>query len=363
MIINNAFMNSLSPAELEFVKSYVLSLVKDTVTSETSNSDNLVHTVSSCPYCHSARFIKWGFNNHRQRYQCSACGRFFSPTTNTMFSHSSINYETWSSFIECELMEMTLADEANLIHKSKTTCFHMRHKLYQAVGRVQDQILTGNIEIDSTYTKINLKGTKPRNMPRRSKKRGKHKQRPKDDKDGWPAKHKVCIATAMDQNDVILFRIIGLGVENLDKYRTLKNRFKPGSTLICDNNAALHNFAKEAYLKTDSLIRTLEGVLFTTPTGSSLAEINELHSEFKELNRKKHGISTRHLQGYLDWFVFRKSLRYSVESSRRKSEAYLDAMTGKVCLTNRSIYKKAMPISLWDAYGDWHYGIFENFTN
>ena len=94
-------------------------------------------------------------------------------------------------------MEMTLADEANLIHKSKTTCFHMRHKLYQAVGRVQDQILTGNIEIDSTYTKINLKGTKPRNMPRRSKKRGKHKQRPKDDKDGWPAKHKVCIATAM----------------------------------------------------------------------------------------------------------------------------------------------------------------------
>ena len=131
----------------------------------------------------------------------------------------------------------------------------------------------------------------------------------------------------MDQNDVILFRIIGLGVENLDKYRTLKNRFKPGSTLICDNNAALHNFAKEAYLKTDSLIRTLEGVLFTTPTGSSLAEINELHSEFKELNRKKHGISTRHLQGYLDWFVFRKSLRYSVESSRRKSEAYLDAMS------------------------------------
>mgnify|MGYP001000493566 FL=1 len=46
----------------------------------------------------------------------------------------------------------------------------MRHKLFKAISKVNDNvILHGLIELDSVYTKINLKGTRPQNMHRSSK--------------------------------------------------------------------------------------------------------------------------------------------------------------------------------------------------
>jgi hypothetical protein len=45
-------------------------------------------------------------------------------------------------------------------------------KLYEAIAEIKKStILTNIIQIDGTFLPINLKGTKPKNMPRISKKR------------------------------------------------------------------------------------------------------------------------------------------------------------------------------------------------
>ena len=60
---------------------------------------------------------------------------------------------------------------------SITTCFYMRHKLYKAASQIiQEQKLRDEIEIDSQYLSINLKGTKLENMPRYSKKKEENNQ-------------------------------------------------------------------------------------------------------------------------------------------------------------------------------------------
>ena len=60
------------------------------------------------------------------------------------------------------------------MNTSITTCFYRRHKLYKAASQIiQEQKLSDEIEIDSQYLSINLKGTKPENMPRYSKKKRK----------------------------------------------------------------------------------------------------------------------------------------------------------------------------------------------
>jgi hypothetical protein len=46
---------------------------------------------------------------------------------------------------------------------------------YSAAGSKLKEQLSGQVELDATYTKINLKGTRKEDMPRISKKRGKHK--------------------------------------------------------------------------------------------------------------------------------------------------------------------------------------------
>jgi hypothetical protein len=97
---------------------------------------------------------------------------------------------------------------------------------------------------------------------------------------------------------------------------------------------------------------------FTTDKGNSLSSVNELHTEAKNLIRQKHGISTRHFQGYLDWILFRKRLRYTLEMTKWKSAAYMDTMQEQIPFTAGDIVKLPMPVDLYEAYGSYHYGIF-----
>ena len=94
--------------------------------------------------------------------------------TGTMFSNSPVSFDTWRTFIIGELNGLTLQQQSSATRLSVTTCFHLYHKLYAAVSSIQEKVvLKGNIELDPAYTKIKFKGTKPENMPRLSKHRGK----------------------------------------------------------------------------------------------------------------------------------------------------------------------------------------------
>ena len=93
---------------------------------------------------------------------------------------------------------------------------------------------------------------------------------------------------------------------------------------------------------------------YTTPNGNSLAEINELHREYKDFVRKKHGISIRHTQGYLDWLVFKKQISYSYELRKQKSMSYMKIMTERSKLRCDDICKQALPIDLRTAYEEYH---------
>jgi hypothetical protein len=131
----------------------------------------------------------------------------------------------------------------------------MRHKLYDALSDIQDNVvLSGEIELDPTYEKINLKGTKPENMPRISKVRGKSQK---------------------------------------------------SSMLICDKKSCLRQFANENGMTTEVIPSTG----FKSTNGKTLADINQLHQLLSILNKRKHGVSTRHLPVYLDWLLFCKQLK------------------------------------------------------
>ena len=66
--------------------------------------------------------------------------------------------------------------------------------------------------------------------------------------------------------------------------------------------------------------------------------------------RQKHGISTRHLQGYLNWIVMKKYLKYRLDMRKWKSEAYMETMFEQIPFTCAEIPKLKMPINLYEAY-------------
>ena len=61
---------------------------------------------------------------------------------------------------------------------------------------------------------------------------------------------------------------------------------------------------------------------------------------------------------YLDWILFRKRLRYTLEMTKWKSAAYMDTMQELIPFTAGDIVKLPMPVDLYEAYGSYHYGIF-----
>jgi len=358
MRITQSFIEHLSPVEIEFIRVGIDKLYKDKVNKDTTNYENTNLHINRCPHCGSVRFVKNGFNPHkRQKYRCKDCHSVFMATTGTLFTHSQSTFDVWSSFIAGELNSLTLHQQSVATGKSVTTCFNMRHKLYQAVSRLQNEVvLSGMIELDPSYTKINLKGTKPKNMPRISKKRGKHRNHIYSSTLTGISHHKVCLVAAIDENDHILFKIGGLGRESESILSQFKEHFMSGSTIISDDSHSIQTFVSNNHFNSD----IIPSNAYLTAKGNSNASVNELHTEAKNLIRQKHGISTRHLQGYLDWIVFKKKLKYTLEMRKWKSETYMEVMLDQIPFVCNEIIKLPMPISLWQAYGDYKYGIFAN---
>ena len=196
-------------------------------------------------------------------------------------------------------------------------------------------------------------------MPRLSKKRGVRSTNYTRD---FKYIHRVCLVTAKDEYDNFLFKIAGLGVESEEMFNNFTNYFDSNCTIISDNKFSIKNFAINNKMNLEVILSTIEMKKYTTSKGNSLSEVNQLHQEFSELIRKKHGVSIRHLQSYIDWLLFCKKIKYTIDGKRRKVESYVEVMKQPTSLTTRLICKKELPIDLYTAYGDFHYGIFESPT-
>lgn len=93
-----------------------------------------------------------------------------------------------------------------------------------------------------------------------------------------------------------------------------------------------------------------------------LSSLNELHIEAKEIIRHKKEIRIRHLQAYLDWLVFRKRLRYTLDMRKWKDETYMKTMREKIPFINTEIVKLLQLIDLYKAYGTYNFGIYININ-
>ena len=106
-MIDRKFIDSLKPAELELISSYICDLVRKKVTPETGNYENI--EVKCCPVCGSVHFVKNGHDHKgKQKYLCKDCKAVFLPDSGSLFSGSRISYNDWTSFIASELNILTL---------------------------------------------------------------------------------------------------------------------------------------------------------------------------------------------------------------------------------------------------------------
>ena len=308
-------------------------------------------TEKHCPACSSCNFVKNGKSNNKiQTYKCKECGKRFNDLTNTLFANSKLTMPQIEKLFQCMNDKSTICEMAEIMQVNIKTAFSYRHKILDILSGFNEQIkLCGNTEIDEHYMSINLKGTKPQNMPRASKPRQSHG----GSKRGI-SNHQVCIASAIDEFDNIYFKIVGTGpITKIGVTNAFKERLKSSVTMITDCKSSYEEFASDNKMH----LEQIKSGTYKNLNGYSLGNINGIHSDLENFLSKFRGVSTKHLKGYLCWFSFSKILKYTTELFNRVNKFMNDTMVKMTSININNLYNNTSGIDFNAVYEEYHYQV------
>lgn len=351
MVIENVNIYDLVPIQIEdLLKNLkqalnIVKIRKQTI-SKTASFEKNEHT---CPHCHGFNIVKNGHTKSNvQTYKCKDCGKRFNDLTLSIFANSHLTYEQIVIFLQCFRDKISLRKTAKRMDVNRNTVHLLRLKMMDSFKNIKQKIkLSGDVEADEIYRSINLKGTKPKNMPRFSKHRTS-----KGTSTRGISNHKVCIESAIDENDTMFFEIVGTGPITCDMVKTsLGPKLGNVSKLITDCKNSYEGLAKEMHLN----LKQVKSKCYIDEQGNNLANINSAHSGLTSFLSVFRGISTKHLQGYLDWYTFDKYLNYSFSEEQQNKTFLKISFTYSTDLNINNAYHNHSGIDFDSVYSDYNY--------
>lgn len=341
-------IKDLDPVSIIEFKNYLLENLTKLCCRKNSNSKIISshrHEDLFCKKC-GCKFYKNGKTKTGvQKYICSGCKYTISETTNTIIHYSKLSFEIWSNVIDNLLNGFSIRRIAEENNISVLTSFRMRHKVLMALTTFIDDIeLSGEIQSDEKYFSINLKGTKSCNMPRFSKKRTSTFSSYKG-----ISHHKICVVSSIDENDNLLLEITGLGrctTEMLEN--SLGKKLKNAKSINADSASAYQKFCLDHNLKLNAVPSG-----FHSNGQINIAEINGVHSQLEVWLSKFRGVSTRHLQEYLNWFTYIFIMKKRFNLNKLKTESYSNIIIDNNYINSSKIFSMKMPVDLKIAYAEY----------
>ncbi len=341
-------IKDLDPVTIIEFKNYIIEHLSDLCSTKNSNSKVISKYRNKEMFCEKCgcKLYKNGKTKAGiQKYICSGCKATLSETTNTIICHSKLSFEIWKNIIDNLLDGFSLRRIAEENFISLLTSFRIRHKvLYALKNFIKNIKLSGDIESDEKYFSINLKGTKPENMPRYSKKRTSTNSPYRG-----ISHHKVCVVSSIDENDNLLLKIVGLGRCTTDMLKeSLGQKLSNAKSIIADSASAYQDFCKEYNLTLNAIPSGFhsEGIF-------NISEINGIHSQLETWIKKFRGISIRHLQEYLDWFVYIFTMKKRFMLNKIKTESYSKLLIDNNYVKSKDIFSIKIPIDLNIAYAEY----------
>ena len=153
---------------------------------------------------------------------------------------------------------------------------------------------------------------------------------------------------------IVKFRIIGEHCRQYAFDGEGSAHYDQNCRIISDDSSSIRKFCKNNRFKSVPLT---EGY-HKTKDGKHISHVNSLHSDLKDLIRKKRGLGLRHLQGYLNLIVFKRRFILNIERKLYDLTSFDFIKVKQKLLNNKDICKKPYPISLSDIYERYHYGMY-----
>lgn len=341
----NYNLEEMTPKDIENLIEFLKSLLSRKKSEKNTLSKVITEECgkAECPACNSSIVIKDGKDrNKNQRYKCKICKKRYVSTSNTIFMNSKVSFQEWKSLFECMDSKLSIRKTAAKLGVNKNTAFAMRHKVLNMLGNFRKNVkLSGTIQADETTIPINFKGLNATQMPRHSKKRKSASK---------ILNHKVCMLGAIDEYVNQYLEIVDYGeITSEDVEKSLGHRLENPSILVTDCRSSYESFAHNHSL----ILEQVKSKTYKNDNGYTLSDINELHSDFYHFINFFKGISLKHLQGYIDWFVYQKFLNYTVELMKQSEEMMYYCFKQKGYIKIEDIFNMAYPFEINDAYKDY----------
>lgn len=337
-------LNNLLPDELKEIIMIAEALLKELGnTKETNKKYQMVKRKIICPKCRSdISIVKNGHKNNTQRFKCKICNTFFSVTTGTIVEHNNLTFEQFIIIMDSLINIKSIYKVASEIKISLRETYNLRIRILEILGSIMNNlVLKEVVEVDEKYLRISFKGTRKDKMPRKSRRNGF------EDRTSGISNEQVCIVFAIDSNDTMIAKVVGNGPASTDMIKkALDKKIEQNSILITDSKSSYIKFASDNLL----VLKQIPHGKHTIEEIYNLANVNSLMSEFDLFIRGFRGLSTRHLQGYVNWFIFRKKLKYVVEYLKQNQEIYNYLVCHTSNLKSKSVCKIPMPFDINSLY-------------
>lgn len=254
----------------------------------------------TCPYegCNHDKVFKY---SNGKVYKCAKCQRQFSIRVGTIFEGSKISLKKWFAaiyLVTSHKKGISSAQLAKDVGVTQKTAWFMLHRIRKALGLHQSgDKLDGICEADETY----IGGLE----------KNKHLNKKIKGTQGRSTKTKIIVAGVLERGgELRAKKLEATNVKTLGKYVT--DNVKEGSRINTDEWLGYKNLHKvfdhrvvnhksHQYVEGDVHTNTLEGFWAMLKRG---------------IRGVYHNMSARHIQNYIDEFVFRYNTRGKSEYHR-----------------------------------------------
>jgi transposase-like protein len=258
-------------------------------------------TKKPCPHCSSETVYKRGKQNGVQMYQCRVCSKWYSETTGTPLWDIKLKNK-WQGFLRCFDRGMSIKKISEELDICIQTSFDWRHKLLSTLNTFVPEKLSNVVECDELELSLNQKGF--RNLQRAPRKRASDFVRNNSSEEPTV----VQVVTVIERNGDKYLKAVEskrLSAEEISK--ALEGKLTNDTTIITDKHPSYRSFCKENQTLKHKTVLAKDHVN-KEDKSIHLQHVNNTHSQLREFLLPFHGVSSKYLQNYLNWFAYEDKL-------------------------------------------------------
>ena len=300
-----------------------------------------VRPADRCPRCGCPSVVRRGRDARgRQRWLCRGCRRSFTASTLGPVSWSKLPPEAWEELASCMADAVPLRVVAERCAVSVPTAWFMRMRACEAMAGDLGPFRCGEgieAQVDGTLVPESLSGGgEAFEMPRAAHRHG-------GEAAGGVSNERVCVLAGENSLGDVFAEVCCRGRATKARVREmLEGRIGDGSVLVTDAHWAYAGVEEALGLSDAEHVVCRSG---DEGASEGLGGVNALHSRLRGFLAPMHGVSTRRLQRYLDWFCWREQFRRGGRD--RRELLFRHEAEGTYLYTRRITHVEPHPDYCW----------------